>query len=194
MRVDEFPRIETPRTILAMPGAESASDVLLFELENAEHFSAWDPALPADYYTEHFLRRQLEENRSDFLAERAVRFFLFEKKRGERSVIGYCNFNHIERAARQSCRLAFGLDYRRQGRGLMTEALREAIRYIFNRLGLHRIEASYMPTNEASGRLLKRLGFAVEGYSRDLIFINGQWKDHLQAALLNSVAPIEHRS
>jgi ribosomal-protein-alanine N-acetyltransferase len=45
--------------------------------------------------------------------------------------------------------------------------------------------ANYIPTNERSGLLLKRLGFAVEGYARDYLLINGQWRDHVLTALTN---------
>lgn len=38
--------------------------------------------------------------------------------------------------------------------------------------------ANYMPTNEQSGRLLRKLGFSVEGYARDYLLLQGTWKDH----------------
>ena len=42
-----------------------------------------------------------------------------------------------------------------------------------------------MPTNERSARLLRRLGFAVEGYARDYLLLDGQWRDHVMTALIN---------
>ena len=39
--------------------------------------------------------------------------------------------------------------------------------------------ANYVPTNERSGRVLRRLGFVVEGYARDYLFIGGAWRDHV---------------
>ena len=45
--------------------------------------------------------------------------------------------------------------------------------------------ANYIPHNERSGRLLRRLGFMVEGYARDYLFINGAWRDHILTALTN---------
>ena len=50
--------------------------------------------------------------------------------------------------------------------------------------------ANYLPINERSGRLLKRLGFKVEGYARDYIFINGAWQDHILTAMLNPLPAI----
>ncbi len=67
----------------------------------------------------------------------------------------------------------------------MTEALQVAISYVFTELNMHRIMASYIPHNQRSGMLLKRLGFVVEGYARDYLMINGQWQDHILTSLTN---------
>jgi ribosomal-protein-alanine N-acetyltransferase len=50
---------------------------------------------------------------------------------------------------------------------------------------MHRITASYLPHNQRSGKLLKRLGFVVEGYAYDYIMINGKWEDHILTSLVN---------
>ncbi len=46
--------------------------------------------------------------------------------------------------------------------------------------------ANYVPTNERSGRLLRRLGFTVEGYARDYLCLNGTWQDHILTSLINN--------
>jgi ribosomal-protein-alanine N-acetyltransferase len=56
---------------------------------------------------------------------------------------------------------------------------------LFGELGFHRIMANYLPHNERSGRLLRRLGFVVEGYARDYLYIHGAWRDHILTALTN---------
>ena len=45
--------------------------------------------------------------------------------------------------------------------------------------------ANYMPINERSGRLLRSLGFQVEGYARDYLYVGGAWRDHVLTALTN---------
>ena len=67
----------------------------------------------------------------------------------------------------------------------MYEALTAAIDYVFTDLKLHRIMANYIPVNERSARLLRRLGFTVEGYARDYLFIAGEWRDHILTSLTN---------
>ena len=54
----------------------------------------------------------------------------------------------------------------------MHEALQITICYAFEDLRLHRIHANHLPSNVRSGRLLARLGFAIEGYAKDYLLIN----------------------
>ena len=63
------------------------------------------------------------------------------------------------------------------GRGLASEALRLILRYLFDELGLRRIEADADPRNEASWRLLERLGFVREGLLRERWHVNGELCD-----------------
>lgn len=67
----------------------------------------------------------------------------------------------------------------------MHEGLIPVIQFAFEQRGLHRIAANYMPHNIRSGRLLRSLGFHVEGYARDYLLIDGVWQDHVLSALRN---------
>ena len=67
----------------------------------------------------------------------------------------------------------------------MAEALQAAINYVFQELNMHRVMANYIPENRRSGNVLKKLGFVVEGYAREYLFINGQWQDHVLTSLTN---------
>ena len=65
----------------------------------------------------------------------------------------------------------------------MTEALALVLRHAFHALGLHRIEANIQPGNHRSIALVRRLGFAREGYSPRYLKIGGRWKDHERWAI-----------
>jgi ribosomal-protein-alanine N-acetyltransferase len=68
----------------------------------------------------------------------------------------------------------------------MTEALLALFPFVFDRLGLHRIEAACLPHNTASRGLLQRVGFREEGYARQYLRINGSWQDHVLYSLLRT--------
>ena len=68
----------------------------------------------------------------------------------------------------------------------MYEALTQIIRYMQKHQGMHRIMANYMPHNMRSGNLLTRLGFEREGYAKQYLEINGEWRDHVLTALTDN--------
>lgn len=57
-----------------------------------------------------------------------------------------------------------GIDH--WGRGYMTEALCEVLRFGFEDLGLRRIEACHFAHNPASGRVMRKAGMRFEGVQR----------------------------
>ena len=66
----------------------------------------------------------------------------------------------------------------------MTSAVRLTLDFAFRHLGLHRVEASCLPHNQASIRLLQKCGFEREGLARGYLKIAGEWRDHLLFARL----------
>jgi RimJ/RimL family protein N-acetyltransferase len=63
----------------------------------------------------------------------------------------------------QHAELGYWLGVPYWGKGYATEAAHEMMRYGFEVLQVHRICASYFRSNEASGRILKKLGMSHEG-------------------------------
>jgi ribosomal-protein-alanine N-acetyltransferase len=116
--------------------------------------------------------------------ELCVAFVIRDRDR-DGVVIGSCALSQISMGAFRAGYLGYDIDAARQGRGLMTEALRSVIEYAFKKRALHRIMANYVPTNERSSRLLRRLGFVVEGYARDYLIVAGAWRDHVLTSLTN---------
>jgi [ribosomal protein S5]-alanine N-acetyltransferase len=117
---------------------------------------------------------------------RSIRFMLFFKDRPELpGLLGFCNFTQIFRGPFQACYLGYQIDRAHEGQGLMTEALTEAIAYMFNVQNIHRIMANYMPSNKGSARVLQKLGFTIEGLAKHYLLVNNSWEDHILTSLTN---------
>jgi ribosomal-protein-alanine N-acetyltransferase len=182
------PVLSTNRLRLWVPGPDDAPELLRHHGDNREHLGRWAPRTPAEVYTLAYWQSRASVSQRDCIEGRGVRFAI-AWQHAPRRIIGTCSFLDIVRGPVLACELGYGLDQHEQGKGAMTEALRSAIAFAFDSLKLHRIVASYQPANLRSGRLLERLGFAVEGCARAYLFIDGAWRDHFMAALINP-APV----
>jgi ribosomal-protein-alanine N-acetyltransferase len=178
------PGIFTPRTVVRLAEVDEAPAVVRYYSENRERLRPFDPERPPSFYEERFWRNQIRRNLDEFESDVSLRLFIFPAD-GERRILGNISFSNFVRGVGQYCTVGYSLGGDSEGRGLMTEALRASLSHVFRALNFHRVEASYMPHNVRSGKLLRRLGFVVEGYSRDFIRINGQWEDHVRTALMN---------
>jgi ribosomal-protein-alanine N-acetyltransferase len=182
--------LETGRLRLCLPKPEDAARVVDYYRTNRAFHAPWDPPRPEGFHEVRFWRMRLDANRQEYVADRSCRLFLFREDDPEGPVVGSANFTGFVRGPFQACRLGYGLGEAYQGQGFMTEALRAGLEHVFGTLGLHRVEANYVPTNERSGAVLRRLGFTVDGYARDYLFIDGAWRDHVLTSLTNPDAPL----
>jgi RimJ/RimL family protein N-acetyltransferase len=82
--------------------------------------------------------------------------------------------------------LGYSLARTEHGKGLASEAVRLALGFAFETLGLERIEADVDPRNAASCRMLERLGFQREGLLRARWRVAGEVSDSVIFGLLRA--------
>jgi RimJ/RimL family protein N-acetyltransferase len=70
------------------------------------------------------------------------------------------------------------------GRGYATEAAAALLDLAFGPLALHRVEATHLIRNPASGRVMEKLGMRFEGAFRDATLKWGRYEDVAQRAIL----------
>jgi [ribosomal protein S5]-alanine N-acetyltransferase len=179
------PLIRTDRLLLHATDPVLAPAVADYYRRNAAHFARWDPPLPPDHARLPCVAESLTEGRRAFDEGRSLRWWL-EPRAKPGWVIGSVHLSGIARGPFHSCALGYGLDLHHTGRGLMHEALSALLDEAFSpAVNLHRVQAAIRPENQASLRVVERLGFHEEGLARDYLYIDGAWRDHRLFALLN---------
>ncbi len=123
-------------------------------------------------------------------------FLICEKQQGG-AVAGFININNIVEGGFQCGALGYGAFAHAAGRGLMREGLDLVVGYAFGPMRLHRLEINAQPGNAASIALARSCGFRLEGFSPDMIFIDGAWRDHerwaVTAEMRASGRPVRRR-
>ena len=110
------------------------------------------------------------------------------------AMAGVIIIDSIIRGRFQSGSLSYAAFAPAAGRGYMSEGLALVLRYAFQDLRLHRLEANIQPGNRPSLSLVRRQGFRNEGYSPGMLFIDGAWRDHERWAITREVTsfpPVE---
>jgi len=180
----EPPLITSDRLLLRLAIKDDIPQIINYFTENKTYLTPFYPQWNENFFTEEYWQIQLEIDLQEFVNVISLKLFIFLQSEPT-TIIGNINFRNIILGAAQFGSLGYSIAETEQSKGYMTEALNAAIEYVFQELNLHRIMANYMPHNQRSGNLLKRLGFIVEGYARDYLLINGQWQDHILTSLIN---------
>ena len=181
-RAELDPRIECEPFILRLGDEGSSTHVVDYLKRNWGRFRTVMPTDSADYFSESVWERKLQDFRNEFQAGQSLRLFLFHPSDCGR-IVGDISYTNVVAGAFRACNLGCKIDAEFEGRGVMSRALIQSNDYAFRRFALHRIMANYVPTNERSGRLLRKLGFVIEGYARDYLHLDGQWRDHILTSL-----------
>ncbi len=176
--------LHTERLLLQSSDRSMDRQVLDYMLRNREFLREWDPERLPYFYTLETQREMIEVDLDQTEFGQLAKFWIYKREELWR-IIGSISLSNIVRGAFQSCHLGYRLDRDEVNKGYMTEALARVIRYAFEDLRLHRIEANIMPRNAASLKVVGKLGFESEGLARKYLRINGKWEDHIHMVLLN---------
>jgi ribosomal-protein-alanine N-acetyltransferase len=164
-----FPTLETKRLILRKLRLEDAKDVFEYASDpEVSKYVTWEP------------HRSIEDsiNLIKFTHER------YEKREGiiwgivykeNNKVIGTCDISLAIKHFRAEIAYAISRDY--WGKGLMTEAVKEVIKFGFEKMNLNRIQAMCIPENIGSYRVMEKVGMKYEGLIREYMYIKGKFQD-----------------
>lgn len=176
-------QITSDRLLLHIPEPEDLAEIVEFMVENATFLAPFEPIRSKDYYTQDYWQNKIEQHRYNF--NQSLSLYMLIRIQDSGRMAGFINYSHFERASFQNCRVGYALGEKFEGKGIMLEAMRASIEFIFGHLKLHRIEANVMPENIRSRNLLKRLHFIEHGLAPEYLKIAGEWRDHIQTSLIN---------
>lgn len=128
----------------------------------------WNPH-PTITYTEDYLRYLQGRYALGEFYDWAV----IERKSGR--MIGTCGFTRFD-FPHNGGEIGYVLNPDYHGNGYATEAAERVIRFGFEVLELHRIEAKFMEGNEASRRVMDKLGMTFEGLRREAMLVKGMYR------------------
>ena len=151
--------------------------------ESREFLEPWEPTWAADELSRMAFRRRIRRYQREIRSDSAYPFFLFRAE--DRALMGGCTLSHVRRGVTQSASLGYWIGAKFARHGYMTAAVKAILPFVFETLGLHRLEAACIPENEPSRSLLLKCGFKEEGLARRYLQINGVWRDHVLFALLD---------
>ena len=142
----------------------------------------WEPEWPSDDLTRGAFRARMRRYAAEIREDISYPFLVF--RTSDKRMLGGATLSNVRRGVAQAANLGYWMGEPHAGQGHMYGALKLAIPYIFSSLQLHRIEAACIPDNTRSIRLLEKAGFRQEGYLREYLKINGEWRDHVMFSLL----------
>ena len=186
------PLLRTQNLILRAPQATDYAAWAVLRMESREFLTPWEPTWNEDDLTRTSFRLRVKRAAREIAADEAYSLFILDGR--SETLLGGLTLGLVRRGVAQACTLGYWMGQRHAGKGYMSEAVRGALRFAFQELALHRVEAACLPNNAPSRRLLDRVGFQHEGMARSYLRINGVWADHLlYAALASDRLPGETR-
>ncbi|MBQ9152101.1 MAG: GNAT family N-acetyltransferase [Clostridia bacterium] len=174
-----IPTLETDRLTLRGMRVSDAPDMYEYARRpSVTEYLTWEPHASVEETRQYLTYVGQRYRTGDFYDWSVV-----DKESGH--MIGTCGFTSFNCPA-DSAEIGYVLNPAYQGRGLGTEAVRRVLEFGFEELNLHRIEAHFIQGNDASRRLMERVGMTFEGFARESMKIKGKYRTIGTCAILRS--------
>ena len=179
---DPPPVLKDGHAVIRVPEMSDYEQWAALRAASREFLTPWEPIWPANDLTRAAFRSRIRQYWRDIDEDVAYPYFIFDAQ--GQVLVGALTLSNVRRGVAQTGTLGYWIGLAHARQGYMTSAVRLTMDFAFRHLGLHRVEASCLPHNQASIRLLQKCGFAREGLARGYLKIAGEWRDHLLFARL----------
>jgi [ribosomal protein S5]-alanine N-acetyltransferase len=165
-----FPMLETERLVLREFYDEDLPE--FFAIRSSHKVMQYMDSFPHQSYNES--KEMIIQMEESFREQTGINWAI--ELLTSRRLIGYIGLWRIM-YDNVRAELGYSLHPDYWGKGYMKEAILAVIKFGFEELGVHGIEASVNPENRASIGLLKKLGFRKEAHFRENYYFNGDYVD-----------------
>lgn len=111
------------------------------------------------------------------------KYIMAIRLKGSPTIIGGVGLG-IDKATNEA-EMGYWLDEQYWNQGIVTEASKSLIQYGFDVLGLKRIFATHFTFNEASGKIMQKIGMQKEGILKAHTLKDGESIDHVLYGVVN---------
>ena len=175
--------VTTEKIYIKLFEKKDAEALLQLEVKNKDFFKDYSIKREDEFYTLAFQEKLIKTWEINIKNDVDYHFGIFMCS--DDYLIGSVNLYQVKRDPVFSAIVGYVLDKDQNGKGYMTEAVKQLVDFAFEEIHLHRLEAGVMPHNIGSIRVLEKAGFHKEGIAKSNVKINGQWKDHQILAIIN---------
>ncbi|MBQ7384857.1 MAG: GNAT family N-acetyltransferase [Clostridia bacterium] len=173
----DIPTLKTERLTLRAMRRDDATDMFEYASQDGvTEFLLWS-SHKSRAYTEEYLKYV----ESRYAVGDFYDWALICNQSGK--MIGTCGFASID-TVNNVGEIGYVLNPAYHGRGIAAEAAKEVMRFGFETLELHRIEARFMEGNDASRRVMEKLGMSFEGTAREAMLVKGAYRTIGKYAIL----------
>lgn len=124
--------------------------------------------------------RWLESHYND---KSGLRYVIDTKEDGVVGIYTLTNIDWKNRRAEIGVKIA---SYENRFKGYGTDATMAVMRYVFDELGFHRLDVSWLAANTVSANTFTKCGFVREGVKREYIYKGGKYRDLVEAGILSN--------
>ncbi len=166
----ELPTLNTKSLMLRKITLEDAQDIFEYAKDlEVTRFVTWKPHKSVDDSI-NFLKLVIQKYENNEPSDWGI---IYKENNKFIGTCGYVSWVPVHSLAE----IGYALSREYWGKGLMTEAAKEVIKYGFEKMNLNRIYARCFVKNIGSQKVLEKVGMKFEGILREQMFIKGIFRD-----------------
>lgn len=169
-------------TRIRLIALDDATALAAVQRRSRQFLAPWGPIREDAYFTAEGQRTDISVALGRHERGEAMPWVILD---GQGDVAGRVTLTGIVHGLFQSCSMGYWLARDQTGKGLATEAVRDAVMFAFGELDLHRVQAETLVNNVASQKVLSRTGFTQYGFAPKYLKIAGEWQDHVMFQRIN---------